>query len=96
MEGSAHPAAEVYTRDVVWIEGADVMVAEVSTPSHGVGFEIGHALNLGKPVLALHDQSRTVSKMILGNDAPKLSIANYSNESQAIEAVRSFLNSISE
>lgn len=94
LEGSAHPADEVYARDVAWIEGADAMVAEVSTPSHGVGFEIGYALNLGKPVLAIYDQSRVLSKMILGNDAPTLSIARYTNEAQALEALRNFLNSI--
>ncbi|MBM3152549.1 MAG: hypothetical protein FJZ96_10185 [Chloroflexi bacterium] len=31
---------EVYERDVAWISACDVLVAEVSTPSHGVGYEI--------------------------------------------------------
>lgn len=94
LEGSAHPAEEVFSRDVAWIEGADAMVAEVSTPSHGVGFEVGYALNLGKPVLALHHQSRLVSKMILGNKATSLRIVNYISDDEAIAVVQSFLNSI--
>ncbi len=94
LEGSAHPAEEVFARDVAWIEDADAMVAEVSTPSHGVGFEIGHALNLGKPVLALHQKSQVVSKMIMGNKAASLRIANYISEDEAIALVLSFLNSI--
>lgn len=94
LEGSAHPADEVFARDVAWIEGADAMVAEVSTPSHGVGFEIGHALALGKPVLALHDQSRVVSKMIVGNKSEWLKLASYTDSSQAIANVRDFLKAI--
>jgi len=94
LEGSAHPADEVFARDVAWIEGADAMVAEVSTPSHGVGFEIGHALVLGKPVLALYDQSRVVSKMIRGNKSEWLKLASYSESSQAIANVRAFLKAI--
>ena len=35
---------DVYARDVGWIVGCDVMIAEVSTPSHGVGYEIALAL----------------------------------------------------
>ena len=32
---------EVYTRDIEWIDRSHAMIAEVSTPSHGVGYEIG-------------------------------------------------------
>ena len=42
---------DVYERDVNWIKNCDVLIAEVSVPSHGVGYEIGFALNIGKPVL---------------------------------------------
>ena len=52
LEGARTPR-EVYDRDVNWIAAADVLIAEVSVPSHGVGYEIGHALGLGKPVLCL-------------------------------------------
>ena len=58
---------EVYARDVAWIRNCDVLIAEVSVPSHGVGYEIGFSLGLGKPVLALYQKDRKVSKMISGN-----------------------------
>ena len=41
---------DVYQRDVNWIQGSEVLIAEVSTPSHGVGYEIGYALNLGRGI----------------------------------------------
>ena len=84
-------AAEVYERDVAWIRAADVLVAEVSTPSHGVGYEIGFALGLGKPVLACHRRDRGISKMISGNPDTNLTLRQYDTHEQAVEIVRSYL-----
>lgn len=70
---------EVYQRDIEWIDGSDALVAEVSTPSHGVGYEIGHALSRGKPVLCCYQQGLPVSKMITGNGDPGLCVKSYRN-----------------
>jgi hypothetical protein len=51
-------AAEVYQRDVRWVNECDALIAEVSTPSHGVGYEIALALHLGKPVLCCYHTDR--------------------------------------
>ncbi len=83
---------EVYTRDTAWIRESDILIAEVSVPSHGVGYEIGYALGLGKPVLALYQQGRKVSKMISGNPDPNLSVKCYEDPEQAVEIIRSFLS----
>jgi 2'-deoxynucleoside 5'-phosphate N-hydrolase len=82
---------DVYARDVAWIRGADVLVAEVSTPSHGVGYEIGLALGLGKPVLACHRCDRKISKMISGNPDPNLTVRQYETMDEAVQVVCSFL-----
>ena len=66
QEGRLSPE-EVYVRDTSWIEACDALIAEVSTPSHGVGYEIGYALSKGKPVLCCYRQGGRVSKMISGN-----------------------------
>lgn len=83
---------EVYARDTEWIQGSDVLVAEVSAPSHGVGYEIGYALGLGKPVLALYKEGRKVSKMISGNPDPNLLVRAYESPGHAVEIMRSFLS----
>jgi nucleoside 2-deoxyribosyltransferase len=83
---------DVYKRDVNWIKNCDVLIAEVSVPSHGVGYEIGFALNIGKPVLCLYQKSRKVSKMITGNLDPKLSTQAYENLKEAIAQARLFLS----
>src|SRR5665648_257835 len=60
-------ARVIYSRDVNWIQACDALIAEVSTPSHGVGYEIAYALGLGKPVLCCYQSGQKVSKMITGN-----------------------------
>lgn len=82
--------AEIYARDVAWIRGSEVLIAEVSTPSHGVGYELGYALGLGKPVLCLHREGARVSKMITGNPDPNLTVRAYRTPDEAVKFVRVF------
>ena len=42
---------QIHDRDMEWIRESDLVVAEVTIPSLGVGYEIGRAIELGKPVL---------------------------------------------
>lgn len=82
---------EVYARDVEWIRACDAVIAEVSTPSHGVGYEIAFALGLSKPVLCLYHERASVSKMITGNDSPGLVLATYREVDEARQAIDAFL-----
>lgn len=82
---------EVYQRDVRWVEECDLLIAEVSTPSHGVGYEIALALSLEKPVMCCYQSGRKVSKMILGNTHPKLSLRAYSRVEQLLESLHEVL-----
>jgi nucleoside 2-deoxyribosyltransferase len=84
---------EVYLRDIAWIRACDVLIAEVSVPSHGVGYEIGFALEQGKPVLCLAQASITVSKMITGNPHPALYVKTYKDISEGITLIHRFLAS---
>ncbi|MCX8073962.1 MAG: nucleoside 2-deoxyribosyltransferase [Clostridia bacterium] len=61
---------EIFSRDVEWLTNCDILVADVTIPSLGVGYEIGHAVSIGKKVVALYDESEniTLSAMISGND----------------------------
>jgi len=82
-------AASVYQRDMEWIDEADVVVAEVSTPSHGVGYEIAYAVTKNKPVLCLAREGVKVSKMITGND--RVRFERYGDESESIRMLDDFL-----
>jgi nucleoside 2-deoxyribosyltransferase len=83
---------EIYLRDMAWIEECDAMVAEVSTPSHGVGYEIAAALGMGKPVLCCYQRGATVSKMITGNRTPELDVEIYDDPEDAAALVGAFLD----
>lgn len=61
---------EIHDRDMKWIVESDLLVAEVTVPSLGVGYEIGRAIEMGKPVLCLfnRDSDYRISAMISGCD----------------------------
>jgi 2'-deoxynucleoside 5'-phosphate N-hydrolase len=87
-------AREVYERDVQWLDESEAVIAEVSTPSHGVGYEIAYALCAGRPVLCLYQASARVSKMLTGNTHPGLTIVAYSDEAGAKARLDEFLLAI--
>lgn len=62
-------ASDIYRRDLRWLEACDVVIAEVSTPSLGVGVELAIAQHLDKPVICLCQQEITLSAMVGGNEA---------------------------
>ena len=64
----------IHDRDMAWIQESDIIIAEVSTPSLGVGYEIASALNLGKPVFCLFNSNRgsNLSAMIRGSGKVKV------------------------
>ena len=93
LEGIVDPT-DVYERDTGWIRESEVLIAEVSTPSHGVGYEIGYALHLSKPVICLHQEGIPVSKMILGNKDSNLHTFAYNNVEDALHFIRTQLDEI--
>ena len=60
---------DIHDRDLAWLQDADVIVAEVSTASLGVGYEIGRAVEWGKRIICVHRPSagRRLSAMIAGS-----------------------------
>ena len=91
IEADGNPQ-DVYRRDTAWVEGCDAVVAEVSTPSHGVGYEIALACALGKPVFCCYLAGKKVSKMITGNTHPRMKTSAYHSPDEAVDLVRRFLN----
>jgi nucleoside 2-deoxyribosyltransferase len=82
-------AGEVFRRDIEWIDDAEAVIAEVSTPSHGVGYEIAFAVSRNKRVLCLARDGVKVSKMITGND--RLLFKTYHDEISGLKAIEEFL-----
>jgi nucleoside 2-deoxyribosyltransferase len=85
---------EVFERDTNWVKDCDALIAEVSTPSLGVGYEIALAVQLGKPVLCVYRSGIRLSKMISGNTAPSITVIMYSSEAELDEHVDTFLEKL--
>ncbi len=64
----------IHDRDMDWIFESDVIIAEVTTPSLGVGYEIAMAIQLKKHVFCFFDKSKgkSLSAMISGSDYTKI------------------------
>ena len=81
----------IHDRDFNWLKSADVLIAEVSTISTGVGYEIGRAVELGKKVLCLFNpvSGKNLSAMIAG--CPDLKLKHYENLDEVKTAIQNFL-----
>uniref|UniRef100_A0A3Q2QI68 2'-deoxynucleoside 5'-phosphate N-hydrolase 1 n=1 Tax=Fundulus heteroclitus TaxID=8078 RepID=A0A3Q2QI68_FUNHE len=68
LEGPAGADKAIHDRDLEWLQQADVVVAEVTQPSLGVGYELGRAVDMNKKMLCLFRPSsgRSLSAMIRG------------------------------
>ena len=77
----------IHDRDLAWLQSADVLVAEVTSVSMGVGYEIGRAVESGKKVLCLFrpDPGKNLSAMIAG--CPDLILVHYKNLKEAKLAI---------
>ena len=84
---------DVFRRDLAWLTACDVLVAEASGSSYGVGFEVGYVLGRasasGQRVIVLYDRSRrhAISRLITGNRDPACTTFGYNS----IEELTTFL-----
>ena len=77
VTGETLNSQEIHDRDLNWLKQSTCVVAEVSTPSLGVGYEIAKALEWEKPVLCLFrpGEGHVLSAMIRG--CRKVSLREY-------------------
>ena len=78
-------------RDMAWLAEATLVVAEVTIPSLGVGYEIGRAESFGIPVLCLYrgENERRLSAMISGNHL--LKVRKYTSVEEALDHIERFM-----
>ena len=83
---------DVYRRDMAWLQQCEVLIAEVSGSSFGLGFETGYLLGAtAKKVILFYrrDLEKKISLLITGNTHPNCTLAPYSN----VTDVESFITS---
>ncbi len=93
----SHP--QIYRQDLEWLIKADVVVAEVTTPSWGAGFEAGyfvklHENDLINRILGLYRlrSGKILSAMCGGCD--KIVLKNYDKLEEAYQHIDDFFRSL--
>jgi 2'-deoxynucleoside 5'-phosphate N-hydrolase len=82
--------AMIHDRDLSWLLEADILIAEVSTSSLGVGYEIGRAIENQKMVLCLYhpQHGKKLSAMIAGS--PDIINVEYETYDEAVDKIDAF------
>jgi nucleoside 2-deoxyribosyltransferase len=87
VEGAESTLTEraVYDRDIAWLEACDLLIADASGSSFGVGFEVGYVLGRAdrtdQRVVLLYraDRRDRISRLIIGNAHPRCQTISYEN-----------------
>lgn len=67
-EGSFRDDAKIYDKDTAWLRECDMVIAECTVPSLGVGYELAYAEKMNKPVHIFYRPSKTnLSAMLKGD-----------------------------
>ncbi len=92
--GMTKPSGEIWSNDIQWIGRADAIIAEVTNPSLGVGYEIAKAEKMSKPILCLFrpEGERKLSAMIDGS--PSATVFEYEDLGAAEHAIATFLGNL--
>jgi nucleoside 2-deoxyribosyltransferase len=90
---SALTERAVYERDIAWLETCDVLIADGTGSSFGVGFEVGYVLGrsdrTGQRVVLLYraDRRDQISRLIVGNAHPRCQVVPYTMGAELAAAV---------
>lgn len=83
----------IISRNMQWMSQSNVFIAEVTTPSLGVGYEIAKAEEKNLPILCLYRkrEGKSLSAMIEGST--KIITKHYATLEEAQEIIITFLQS---
>jgi len=87
----------VYDRDIEWLDRCDVLLAEASGSSFGVGFEVGYVLGRSDRttqrvvLLFRSDRVTQISRLIPGNAHPRCEKIAYLEPSELVARVPALL-----
>lgn len=76
---------EIYERDIKWLKECDIVFADITVPSLGVGYELAYAESLKKPVYAIYEKNVNVSGFVRGNGY--IDFLPYSNIDEVINKI---------
>ena len=80
----------IYTRDTEFLKECDMVIAECTTPSLGVGYELAYAEKLQKPVHIFYRPDEVQLSAMLTGD-PYFMIHRYSTKEEILSMVKDLL-----
>ena len=80
---------EIYAQDTAWLREADLVIAECTCPSLGVGYELAYAERYEKPVHIFYRKNTGLSAMLTGD--PYFHIHPYGEESEIYPVLEEIL-----
>ena len=89
-EGLIDRDVAIYEQDTAWLRESDIVIAECTTPSLGVGYELAYAEAHGIPVHIFYNKPRTNLSAMLSGDKYFL-IHPYKVEDEIWPAIDSIL-----
>jgi nucleoside 2-deoxyribosyltransferase len=88
-DGERLESRAIFERDMQWIEEADVLVAEVSTPSTGVGYEIATArYRRDIPVICLYRPAYTKRCTAMVSGDLGIDLIEYADTAEMLSRLR--------
>ena len=85
---------EIHDQDMKWLNEADIIIGEVTAPSHGVGYEIGRAVEVNKRVFCLYRQQKNKSVSAMINGSPSIECYGYSTIKEAQSLIKKIFSGI--
>ncbi len=87
----SHNDREIYRQDTGWIRECDLLIAECTCPSLGVGYELAFAEKLNKPCHILYNEKKASLSAMLSGD-PYFHIHAYSDEKEVFAILSEILS----
>ena len=81
---------EIYAQDTGWLRESDLLIAECTNPSLGVGYELAYAERFGKPCYLFYNTARTQLSAMLTGD-PYFHIFPYEAENELFDKLETLL-----
>ncbi|HCC22713.1 TPA: hypothetical protein DF272_00870 [Candidatus Falkowbacteria bacterium] len=78
---------DVFLHDTDCVRSCDLFVAICDYPAIGLGYELGVALEMGKPVIALARHAACVSRLVLGINKPNFHFYRYTELFETLSVI---------
>ena len=91
MEQGRSRDAMIYEQDTAWLKECDMVIAECTCPSLGVGYELAYAEHLGKPCHIFYDRTKIQLSAMLTGD-PYFQIHPYANEEEIFTTLKGVID----